>query len=1248
MSSSHDRQLPDPTPPGETVFLQAHASGDAVIYQARGDQHVHFEDGVRRRQRSEPGEVLSNCPYPGLAAFGIEQARWFFGRDELIAALIDDLDRRLSTGGLQIVVAPSGAGKSSLLRAGLLPKLRYAALPGSDQWPIALFTPTAEPMRAFAEQLALLVGTDPAQIAQDLAVDPDGCISLLHETLRRRVQLPPADVRLVVVVDQFEELFTVCIDDQQRQRFINLLAKLAAPGSGAQPLALVVVGVRADFYAACVNFPLLRVALQDWPLVVGPMSEAQLREAILYPARDVGLKIEQGLVEMLLRDLGATTTGDSEATSYEAERLPLLAHALRACWQQRDGATLTVDGYQTTGGIQRAIAVTADRAYNSLDIQAQQVAKALFLRLVKIGDNTEDTRRRLTRAELVYTRADPRTATAILEAFTDVRLLTQRQDTVEITHEAMLRGWPLLRRWIDTNRASQLIHQDLEDAAAAWNHTRDTAQLYRGSRLETAQGLATGPPDAHLSSVAHAFLAASTRQRRRGRRLRISSIAGLAILSIAALTGALIAGINAAEANKQRNTAVEQQQLALSRQLTAQAAFLKEANPPASAQLTVAAWRISNNPTTRNALLGTQGSPIAGRLSGLSGNTYGISFSPAGNIVATTGADHKTMLWDLQHRQLQGIPLPSGNNGYTFAPTFSRDGHLFAYAAWDGNVRFWDMQRGRPYGNPISLGRSGTSFTASLSPAGDVLAATNGTNIVQLWDVTTGRPRPQTLTGHTAPITAVVFSTDGAIIATASSGDHTVRLWATTSGKQLGPPLLADAGARPPHSPLAFSPDSKLLATAKSENGTVQLWNTTTYQPIGEPITTSATHVNAITFSPNGRTLATANQDGTVHLWDAATHLHVADTLTGHGDVANAVAFSPDGFTLGVAGGTGHVLLWDLSRPVIRGHTGAVNDVTISPDGNFIATAGADTTVRLWSTASRQQVSEPITAHSKAVTTVRFSPSGTVLATGSQDGTVRVWDLAVEPGSRISWKSRGEPISATANAVAFSPDGTKLAATRTNVVWLWNITEKVPTGTALPETADKGTISDLAFGPNGRTLATASFQIYLWDVAAAKPRGRPLSSTQPNAGWSNAVAFNVDNQALAAAGSDNSIRLWSATTGQSLGEPLLGHTDSIAALAFSPDGQQIVSAGKDSTIRLWDWKHEKPPLVISGSAPQLSVAYGKENNILASSDADGRVTLWGTDPAEVARNICMTAGAQLTENEWHSINPDVPYTVSCP
>ncbi len=431
------------------------------------------------------------CPYPGLAAFGPDQARWFFGRDEVTAHLISQLDDRLVGGGVLAVVAPSGAGKSSLLAAGLIPALAGGALPGSRTWPVVVTTPGAHPLATLAARVAERTGAEAAEAAGD----PERFAAFLTATAAAQdgnQEHTSSPARVVLIVDQFEETFTECQTDAERQAFIATL------GTAAQrTAALVVVGVRADFYGHCLAYPALLGALQN-PVAVGPMNADQLRAVITRPAATEDLDLEPGLVELLLRDLGvAAEDADAGVAGYDPGALPLLAHALRVTWHQRDGQLLTVAGYRRTGGIRQALATTAEHAYTRLSPTEQQIARQVLLRLVNISDQdgSADTRRRLPRARLVEALPSPRSAQAVdtvLEVFGRARLLTLDTASVEITHEALLRAWPRLRQWIDTDRAGNLTRQELDEAATVWDRDgRDTAGLYRGSRLETARTWAT-------------------------------------------------------------------------------------------------------------------------------------------------------------------------------------------------------------------------------------------------------------------------------------------------------------------------------------------------------------------------------------------------------------------------------------------------------------------------------------------------------------------------------------------------------------------------------------------------------------------------------------------------------------------------------------------------------------------------------------------------------------------------------------
>ncbi|MGB6162181.1 MAG: WD40 repeat domain-containing protein, partial [Pseudonocardiaceae bacterium] len=929
-----DQRTP-PQPMGDSVHLEAHASGEARVNQAARDLHLHYQDGVHGARRVEPGTKVPECPYPGLASFGREQARWFFGRDELTAELTARLDARLPTGGVQVVVAPSGAGKSSLLHAGLLPQLDNGALPGSSRWPRIVFTPTAHPLAALATQITSLIDGDPATVAEELA----GGSHRAGAILRRCLGGEDSGARVVVVVDQFEELFTLGTDDQQRRTFIEVLSQLASPRSdteAGQPVGLVVVGVRADFYTTCANYSHLRTALQDNPLVVGPMSGTELREAIRYPAQNMGLDVEPGLVELLLRDLGDTATpaGESGMTGYEAGRLPLLAHALRATWQQRHGHTLTVEGYRSTGGIHRAVATTAEGVFTGLDPTGQDAARTLFLRLIRIGDRTEDTRRRIARADLLRG-LDRNTVVPVVNAFTRGRLLTQEQDTIEITHEALLRAWPRLRQWIDTDRAGNLIRQELDEATAVWDRDRsDTAALYRGNRLEAARTWVTSRSyEGDLSPAASAFLAASTEQERRAVKLRRAVLVVLSVL-------ALVASGAAVFAFQQRATAQSERDTAIFNQITAQADRLRSTDVSLAAQLDLTAYRMRQTPDLYTALVTAGNAALSTPLNGHADSVRAVVFSPDGRTLATGSADRTVRLWnvaDPAHPMPLGPPL-TGHTSTVRSVVFSPDGRTLATGSADQTVRLWNV--------------ADPAHSTPLGPP---------------------------LTGHTNDVNAVAFSPDGHTLASASS-DQTVRLWTVTDPAHpmpLGPPLTGHTNGL---DSVAFSPDGHTLASSSADQ-TVRLWTVADPAhptPLGQPLTGHTSYVSSVAFSPDGRTLASGSNDNTVRLWNVTDPAHPAPLgppLTGHTSTVFSVVFSPDGRTLASGGGDHTARLWNIPSALVTGHTDSVSSVVFSPDGRTLASGSADRTVRLWNVADPAHptpLGPPLTGHTNTVDTVAF------------------------------------------------------------------------------------------------------------------------------------------------------------------------------------------------------------------------------------------------------------------------------------
>lgn len=871
----------------------------------------------------EPPGPSAVCPFPGLASFGPGQARYFFGREPDTAALVGLLAERLGGGGPLIVVGPSGAGKSSLLGAGLTDAVTRGRLPGCAEVPLLRMTPGAAPFGGLAEALAPL---DVKGLSTVLTERPQEIAEVLTD--------PSTEgPRAILVVDQFEEAFTLGVDDDERRRFVTTLCAVSA-GSGGQPPLLVVIGLRADFYGRCTEHDGLVDALRHGHLPLGAMGEAQLREAIEQPAAEEGLTLEPGLVDLLLRDIVGGAVGSS---GYQAGALPLLAHALRATWQQRDGTTLTVAGYQRVGGITGAVSRTAERAYQQLDVGSREVARAALLRLVRLGQDTGDVRRRIRQTDLLAT-DEPASVEPVLDALIQARLLTTDGTNVEIIHEALLGAWPRLHDWIEADRAGLLADEQVLAAAQVWDRDgRRESDLYRGPRLAMAQDRRTAarlepPPVVTRFLDAATVLEQAERDAAAARDVRLRRlVAVLAVLLVLALGATVFAVVG--QYDLRREAAV-----IASRKLAADAAALRGAEPSNAAQLALVAHDISATPEAAGAvlsgLLAVQRHHRSNDDAG--GPVNGLAVSPDGDLLASADSTGIVRLWrfDAQRRfsevPLAELPHPGPVSAVEFDPT----GRFLATAGAAGLARLYpvaDLARGIV---PVPREFPATGKVLAISPVAGLVAVGGPSNSVVLWDV--GGPQPVRRgegTAQRTSLTSAAWDRSGATLATASL-DGTVQLWDISDPDRLraAGPIDARVGFV---NDVAFRPDGQVLATGH-QDGSTRLWDVTDRdRPTG--LTALAGHsgpVTSVAFAADGR-LATAGSDRTAQLWDvqdAAESTPVVRSLAGDGDGLNAVAFFPDGAHVATAGAGRTVRLWETDVDRARTSICAGVETAIPPE----------------------------------------------------------------------------------------------------------------------------------------------------------------------------------------------------------------------------------------------------------------------------------------------------------------------------
>ncbi len=1193
-----ERTLPDasaPSPPSaEPAALDVLRT--AITQRGAHPETAAFVDAFLAAAASPaapppPPAVPVVNPYKGLRPFTEADAADFFGREALTERLVARLSGHDAASRFLAVVGPSGSGKSSAVRAGLVPALRRGAVPGSEDWFVVEMLPGPTPWEELEAALLRIAVNPPPTLMDELTEDPLG----LHRAVTR--VLPGPDTELLLIVDQFEELFTRADDEATRTAVMDALAAgVDAPGGRLR----VVITLRADFYDRPLRHPGMSKLVTDHMETVRPLTPEELHQAVVGPAARHGLRFEQGLEARIAADVAD-----------QPGALPLLQYTLTELFDRREGTTLTLDGYAELGGVRGAVGRRAEDLYAGLDPHAQGAARQLFLHLVALGEGSGDTRRRVLRREL--TAIPRRGVDVVLEAFGAQRLLSfdrdpiTRSPTVEVAHEALLVEWPRLRDWIDEARADLRQEKVLDAAAAEWRASgRDASYLLSGERLrrfeswrETSKLALTRAQHDYLDAAIGARDAAERmEQERRAREAKLErrSHTRLRLLVAVLAAAATVAVTLTLVAQAQTRRAEHNLAIATARQLTAEAIRALDVDPELSLLLAVEAADVALGegeevlPETVEALhRAVLGSRVVATVPGGEG-----AFSPDGSrfVTADPGTSFAGGIAEGRARVYsttgEEILVLRGHTGRIFDSDYSPDGTSIVTTSFDGTARLWDAATGTEI---RVLGVEGAvPYTAAFSPDGRTLAVGGTDNVVRFWDPATGELEselaaeafPSDISFSNTGLVAVAADTAGALVIDAASGDR----------------LLHLTGHRGDVCRVEFSPDGTLLATA-ARDGTARLWSLATGEEV-RSLTAHAGPVCGLAYSRDGARLATAGEDGTARLWNAATGEELL-VVSGHATGIGAVALDPTGRLLATTGGDGLTKVWDVSptgsREVLAIATGAPASFSAySADGAWIAAGTEDGDVAVWNAATGERRVD-LTGHTGRITGGGFSPDGALLVTSGEDRTARVWDLASGSELFVVTDHTDSVWSST-----FSPDGTVVATGGLDgLVALWGVRD----GREINRFGGVPAAFSVVFSPDGSLLAAVGLGIHVWDVAT---RTR-LVGTEGYPGAILALDFHPDGGSMVTAAADGSARLWSLSEVRSgnLGElaTLRGHSAPVLAVAFSPDGTQIATAALDDAVKLWDDSGTEL-LTLPVRMPGI-VAYDPGGTRLAVPSADGSV-----------------------------------------
>jgi WD40 repeat protein len=1222
-----------------------------IGYNVIGNTIIQEQKLLITPEAIELNPFQARSPYKALKRFDVDDREYFFGRYQLTF----ELKKAIEVSNLILVLGASGSGKSSVVRAKLIPEFLSASSHRHD----FILTPNDDPFQSLYKSLMgeNKIGSDKdyyfseAKAQRVLEGKPNGKPDVLTRMIR---QLKDEESEWLIFIDQFEELFTRCTNLEQRKNFIKSITQIAESDDRS---VKIVLAMRADFLEQFSPYPQFGQVVQRQIHLVTDMPEDELELAIKGPAAKHGVRFEPGLAKEIIQDVQG-----------QAGALPLMQYTLDQLWKYEikvDGLTdhiLNTKNYRDLGKVRGSLEKHVSEIYEDLGVAGQQAAKRIFLNLVKLvttdgvmkpvsqnisrsalqGGAVQETIDRLINENLLVSSSKD-LSQAVLQ--TEAGKNRSQQATIEIAHEILLSSWKILEGWIREAKEILLIKSRLAEDMGRWNNQKQVnEELLKGSILEKVLELKKENlfelQSVPLSSEEEKYIDASQRYQKRelnrARRVAVGALIGAVLMA----GSAIIALFQVQQAQRQR---VEQ--LA------------------ANAEVSLSGGRTVNAVINAIAAVGLSQSALVkfpGNSQFSSGNNSllnvlqeknweknqffheaavrSVSYSPDGKHIVSGSYDYTVQIWDVKTGAPIGKAL-QGHEAKVNSVGYSPDGKRIVSGSLDRTVRIWDAKTGIPIGKPLK-GHEYEVSSVSYSLDGKRIFSLDSDGKIFVWDASTGVPigKPLYLKGDSDwVIGSVSYSPDGKYIAGRTMGLNTLQIWDTRTGVPIGKPLgdksiqiwdqsnelhfekptraYDDVG-----NSISYSPDGKKIVSIGPNGKTMQIWNVSTGDPVGQPLQGHDDLVTSVSYSPDGKHIISGSLDKTVRLWNANTGAPMGQPLRGHEDWITSVSYSPDGKHIVSGSYDKTVRVWDATTETLAAQSlklgTDVLSVSYSPDGKHLVTGSSDKTVRIWNAITGVPIGKPLQGHEDSVTSVAFSPDGGRIVSGSSDKTIRIWNAIT--GVLIGKPLQGHEDSVT--SVAFSPDGGRIASGSSDkTIRIWNAITGVLIGK--PLRGHENLISSVAFSPDGKHIVSGSYDqsVWVWDASTGVLIGRPLPVHEEAV---TSVSYSPDGKRIVSGSVDNTLRIWDAGTVTPIGKPLRGHQADVLSVSYSPDGKRIVSGSVDNTLRIWD----------AGTG----VPIGKP---LQSNFFGGNVASYSPDGKRIVSTAGQGETVEIWDVYWESLLP---------